>query len=159
MLIKVDDWGVVSVGCGPLGQQPEPLGDAGQRLVVEPSGSFGDAEAVILGAPGVNEFIGAADVFHASDAAWATTSTPNATLTNGASLQELCIVPALKGLTLRGAKQALVGAGCRAGTVTTAYSSVVAAGRVVLQKTKPGVHLVHGAKVAFKLSLGPFHRH
>ena len=50
MLIKVDDWGVVCVGCGPLGQQREPLGDAGQRLVVEPSGSCGDAEAVILGA-------------------------------------------------------------------------------------------------------------
>jgi hypothetical protein len=27
------------------------LGDAGQSLVVEPSGCFGDADAVILGAP------------------------------------------------------------------------------------------------------------
>jgi hypothetical protein len=120
----------------------------------------GDGATVVLGAPGVNDYIGAADVFHASDASsWATASTPNATLTNAALLQSLCIVPALKGLTLRGAKQALVAAGCRGGTVTTAYSSVIPAGRVVLQKTKPGVHLPLGTKVAFKLSLGPFHRH
>ena len=51
MLIKVDHWCVVSVGCGPLGEQREPLGDAAERPVVEPSGSFGDAEALILGAP------------------------------------------------------------------------------------------------------------
>ena len=31
MLIEVDDWCGMSVGCGPLGQQREPLGDAGQR--------------------------------------------------------------------------------------------------------------------------------
>jgi len=64
MLIKVDDWGVPSVGCSPLGQQREPLGDAGQRLVVEPSGSFGDAEAVILGAPGHPEIGTGLDGFH-----------------------------------------------------------------------------------------------
>ena len=64
MLIKVDDWGVVSVGCGPLGQQREPLGGVGQRLVVEPSSSFGDAEAVILGAPGHPEIGTGLDRFH-----------------------------------------------------------------------------------------------
>jgi hypothetical protein len=57
MLIKVDDWRVVSLGCGPLGQQREPLGDAGQRLVVEPSGSLGDAEAVTSGRPGIRRSV------------------------------------------------------------------------------------------------------
>jgi hypothetical protein len=64
MLIKVDDWGVVSVGCGPLGQQRQTLGDAGQRRVGEPAGSFGDAEAVILGAPGHPEIGTGPDGFH-----------------------------------------------------------------------------------------------
>ena len=64
MLIKVDDWRVVSVGCGPLGQQREPLGDAGERLVVKPSSSFGDAEVVILGAPGHPEIGTGLDGFH-----------------------------------------------------------------------------------------------
>jgi hypothetical protein len=63
-MIKVDHWGVVSVGCGPLGQQREPLGDAGQRLVGEPSGSLGDAKAVILGTPGHPEIGTGLDGFH-----------------------------------------------------------------------------------------------
>ena len=64
MLIKVDHWCVVSVRCGPLSQQRQPLRDAGQRLVGEPSGSFGDGEAVILGPPGHPEIGTGLDRFH-----------------------------------------------------------------------------------------------
>jgi hypothetical protein len=50
-----------------------------------------------------------------------------------------CVVPRLKGKTLRAAKKALSRAHCALGKVRRAYSSKVRKGRVISQRPGPGV--------------------
>jgi uncharacterized delta-60 repeat protein len=66
----------------------------------------------------------------------------------------LCIVPKVKGKTLKAAKRAIKRAHCSVGKVTRAYSAKVKRGRVISQKPKPGRKLAAGAKVKLTLSKG-----
>ena len=64
-----------------------------------------------------------------------------------------CVVPKLKGLTLKKAKKALGKAGCKAGKVTHRYSGKVKKGKVV-SGGKPGAELAAGSKVKISVSRG-----
>jgi subtilisin family serine protease len=65
-----------------------------------------------------------------------------------------CTVPRLRGLTLIGAKRALVKRGCALGRISRTYSRRVRRGRIVAQRPRPGLRLRRGAKVAVALSRG-----
>jgi uncharacterized delta-60 repeat protein len=82
------------------------------------------------------------------------TLTMSADRTATATFNVLCIVPKLKGKTLRAAKQALRRAHCSPGKVTKAFSAKVKKGRVLYQKPKPGRKLAAGARVRLTLSKG-----
>jgi beta-lactam-binding protein with PASTA domain len=64
-----------------------------------------------------------------------------------------CIVPKLKGKSVKAAKRALTKAHCRAGKITKKFSKAKK-GRVISQKPKPGKHLAAGTKVSFAVSKG-----
>jgi hypothetical protein len=64
-----------------------------------------------------------------------------------------CIVPKVKGKTLKAAKRALTGAHCRPGKVKKKFSKV-RRGRVISQRPKPGRHLAAGGKVNLVVSKG-----
>ena len=118
----------------------------------------GDGATALVGAPGFSKFVGAADVFHASgQSTWATSSTPNATLTDSDLLNARCIVPNLKGLFLREAKSVLRAVGCRAGAVDNAYAKV-REGRVIAEHPIAGTILPLGGKVNLTVSLGAWHK-
>jgi len=109
----------------------------------------GDGATALVGAPGVDLQTGAADVFHVADASsWATSSTPNATLTDKALAA--CVVPKLKGLTLSGAKAALGVGRCKLGKVTKVHTTHKK-GRVLSQSRKTGTRLAINAKVNVKV--------
>jgi hypothetical protein len=109
-----------------------------------------DGATAIVGAYRVRSGTGAAYVFHASDASsWATSATPNATLTNDALAA--CVVPKLKGLKLRAAKSALLVGRCRLGRVTRVHSTHRKKGRVLRQSRKTGTRLPIGAKIAVRV--------
>ena len=82
------------------------------------------------------------------------TLTMNADQTATATFNVLCVVPKLKGKTLRAAKLAIGKAHCSVGKVTRAFSAKVRKGRVLSQKPKPGTKLAAGAKVRLALSKG-----
>jgi hypothetical protein len=65
-----------------------------------------------------------------------------------------CVVPKLKGKTLKAAKRALRTHFCSLGKVKHAFSNRMRKGRVISQKPKPGRHLDHGAKVGLNMSKG-----
>jgi len=113
----------------------------------------GDGATVLLGAPGVNWYTGAADVFHVADAgSWVTSPTATATLTNAALPAPACVVPRIKGLPLFLAKVMLADATCRLGHVKHVHvTSKKLRGRVVSQSPKPGKQLAPGAKVSVKI--------
>jgi len=69
------------------------------------------------------------------------------------TLKPVCVVPKLKGKTLRAAKRALGSAHCRSGKVTRKFSKVKK-GRVISQRPRPGKHLPAGTKVSLALSKG-----
>src|SRR5262249_50306231 len=101
-------------------------------------------------APRVRLGTGAAYVFHSADASsWATSSTPNATLTNDALAA--CVVPKLKGLRLPGAKSRLMVGRCHLGRVTRVYSTHRKKGRVLSQSRRPGRRLAIGAKIRVRV--------
>jgi beta-lactam-binding protein with PASTA domain len=62
-----------------------------------------------------------------------------------------CVVPKLKGLTLRAAKSALKARSCSLGTVTR-VSSTVRRNHVVSQSRKPGTRPPVGTKVSVKVA-------
>jgi hypothetical protein len=112
-------------------------------------GLAADGATALLGAPGVRFGTGAADVFHVSDASsWDSSSTPTAILTNSALNR--CVVPNLKGKTVRAAKSALKARSCRIGRVRRVHAKGKK-GRVVSQSRKPGSRLAVGTKVAVKI--------
>jgi hypothetical protein len=63
-----------------------------------------------------------------------------------------CVVPKLKGLTLKKAKSRLKKANCRTGKVTRARNRKVKKGRVISSSPKAGKRLALNAKVKVKLS-------
>jgi hypothetical protein len=65
-----------------------------------------------------------------------------------------CVVPKLKGKTLKAAKRALRTHFCSLGKVKHAFSTRVRKGRVISQKPKSGRHLKHGTKVRLIISKG-----
>jgi beta-lactam-binding protein with PASTA domain len=67
-----------------------------------------------------------------------------------------CVVPKLKGKTLKAAKRMLTKAHCKPGRITKKFSRVKK-GRVISQKPKPGKHLAAGAKVNLVVSKGKKH--
>jgi hypothetical protein len=90
-----------------------------------------------------------------------TTQTQTQTPTGGGTTQPVvalkpatCVVPKLKGKTLKAAKAALLKAHCAIGKVSK-KSSARKAGKVLSQKTKAGKRLAAGAKVAFVLGRRP----
>jgi subtilisin family serine protease len=66
----------------------------------------------------------------------------------------VCTVPRLRGLTLIGAKRALIKKGCALGRISRSHSRRVRRGRIVAQRPRPGLRLRRGAKVAVELSRG-----
>jgi uncharacterized delta-60 repeat protein len=66
----------------------------------------------------------------------------------------LCIVPKVKGKTLKAAKRAITKSHCLVGKVTRTYSAKVKKSRVISQKPKPGRKLAAGSKVKLTLSKG-----
>jgi hypothetical protein len=65
-----------------------------------------------------------------------------------------CVVPKVKGKTLKAAKKAIKRSHCRVGKVRFAYSARVPKGRVIAQKPKPRMRLREGAKVTVVVSRG-----
>ena len=65
-----------------------------------------------------------------------------------------CVVPKLKGKTVKAAKAALKRAHCSLGKVTRKANRSVKKGRVATQKPKPGTRKAAGAKVAIVVSKG-----
>ncbi|HEY2354088.1 MAG TPA: PASTA domain-containing protein [Gaiellaceae bacterium] len=109
-----------------------------------------DGKTVIAGAPGVDKFTGAVDVFHVADASsWATTSTPEASVT--AKVLAACVVPKLKGQPSNYVRADLGLARCRLGKVTKVHAKKSKRGRVVGQSPKAGKRLAIDAKVNIKV--------
>jgi uncharacterized delta-60 repeat protein len=71
-----------------------------------------------------------------------------------ATFKVLCVVPKVKGKTVRAAKRAIGKAHCSLGRVTRAFSANVRKGRVISQKPKPGAKRPAGSKVSVKVSKG-----
>jgi eukaryotic-like serine/threonine-protein kinase len=65
-----------------------------------------------------------------------------------------CVVPKVKGKTLKAAKRAIKGAFCSVGSVRKVASAKVKKGHVISQRPKPRRHLKHGAKVNLVVSKG-----
>jgi PASTA domain/Divergent InlB B-repeat domain len=71
-----------------------------------------------------------------------------------ATFNALCVVPKVKGKTLRAAKRALRQAHCSLGKVTKVFSAKMKKGRVLSSKPKAGKQLAAGSKVKLTLSKG-----
>jgi alpha-tubulin suppressor-like RCC1 family protein len=71
-----------------------------------------------------------------------------------ATFQHLCVVPKVKGKSLRAAKRAIKKANCSVGKVKRAFSRTVKKGRVISQKPRPGKRLPPGSRVKLKVSKG-----
>jgi PASTA domain-containing protein/List-Bact-rpt repeat protein len=71
-----------------------------------------------------------------------------------ASFVRDCVVPRLKGKSLKTAKRALKAHDCAAGKIKRVFSSTVKKDRVISQKPKPRKRLKHGGKVALTVSRG-----
>jgi hypothetical protein len=69
-----------------------------------------------------------------------------------------CVVPVLRGKTLRAARGALAHRHCALGSKRWARSGKVRRGRVLSQTPRPGAHRPRGARVNVILSLGPRRR-
>jgi hypothetical protein len=68
-----------------------------------------------------------------------------------------CHVPALRGVTLAGARDRLRRANCRLGAITKAHDVTAKTGRVVEQTQVPGSSLVRDARVGVRLGQGDGH--
>jgi hypothetical protein len=79
---------------------------------------------------------------------------PEVTETVNAVPAPPCVVPKVKGKSLKAAKRALKAHSCSLGKVKRGFSSKVKKGRVISQRPKPGRHLSHGAKVSLVISKG-----
>jgi hypothetical protein len=82
------------------------------------------------------------------------TAAPEVTETVNALPAAPCVVPKLKGKTLKAAKRALRTHSCSLGKVKRAFSARVKKGRVISQRPTPGRRLKHGAKVSLVVSKG-----
>jgi hypothetical protein len=74
-----------------------------------------------------------------------------------ASFVKGCVVPRLKGKSLKAAKRALKAHDCATGTIRHAFSKTVKKGHVISQRPKPRKRLRHGARVKLTVSKGKKH--
>ena len=72
----------------------------------------------------------------------------------GSGPQVVCVVPKLKGKTLRSATRALTKAHCSVGKLTRTFSAKVGKGRVIASKPASGKTLAQGARVRLQVSKG-----
>lgn len=90
----------------------------------------------------------------------ACTGKPACTLSMGAALSvkatflKDCLVPRLRGKSLKKAKRAIKAHDCTVGKVKRATSRTITRGHVISQKPKPGRNLKHGANVNLVVSKG-----
>ena len=76
------------------------------------------------------------------------------TLTATFALLPKCLVPRLRGKTLKAATHAIRSHNCTVGRVTHAASRVIEKGRVIAQRPRPGRRLPGGARVSLSVSSG-----
>jgi serine/threonine-protein kinase len=65
-----------------------------------------------------------------------------------------CLVPNVKGKSLKAARKAIAAHHCSVGKIGHSFSKKVKKGHVISQKPKPGSRLSHGAKVELVVSKG-----
>jgi len=70
------------------------------------------------------------------------------------SSSKACVVPNVKGKTVKAAKSAIKAHGCRVGIIKHSFSNKVKKGHVISQKARPHKRLKHGAKVNVVVSKG-----
>jgi Tol biopolymer transport system component len=78
----------------------------------------------------------------------------NLVVSLGPAPSTVCVVPKVKGKSLRTAKQRLTAAHCQAGTIKRAFSRTVRKGHVVAERPGSGRKLHDGARVALTVSKG-----
>lgn len=71
-----------------------------------------------------------------------------------ASFQKACVVPELKGKSVKAAKRTLRAWGCRLGRIGRVFSARVKAGHVISERPKPRTVHKHGSAVALVVSRG-----
>jgi hypothetical protein len=76
------------------------------------------------------------------------------TVTARFSLLAKCLVPRLKGRTLKAAEHALRSHNCTVGKIRQSTSRTIRKGRVISQRPRPGSRLKHGARVSLVVSRG-----
>jgi eukaryotic-like serine/threonine-protein kinase len=69
--------------------------------------------------------------------------------------QVRCVVPNLRGKSLKQAKSRIRQAHCKTGRLVRAYSRSVRRGRVISQAPKPGARMKQGTRVRLVVSKGP----
>jgi uncharacterized delta-60 repeat protein len=84
----------------------------------------------------------------------ACTVTMSAARSVTATFKALCVVPKLKGKTLRAAKRMLKQAHCSLGKVSRGFSATVKKGRVISAKPRTGKKLAAGSRVRLTVSSG-----
>jgi PASTA domain len=90
-----------------------------------------------------------------ADGARATASSPTGVVVRAQRTQvRRCVVPKLRGKTLRAAHAAIRRGSCRVGRVQRRFSSTVKAGRVVAQRPRAGARLAANARVHLVVSKG-----
>jgi len=65
-----------------------------------------------------------------------------------------CVVPRVRGKSLKATRRAMAAAHCAVGRINRAYSRTIRKGRVVTEKPGPGRKLHEGAKVVLTVSKG-----
>jgi serine/threonine-protein kinase len=71
-----------------------------------------------------------------------------------ASFVRACVVPRVKGKSLKVARRAIKAYGCRVGKIKHAFSEKVTRGHVASQKPRPGKRLRKGSKIRLVVSRG-----
>jgi hypothetical protein len=90
-----------------------------------------------------------------ADGARASASSPTGVVVRAQRTQvRRCVVPKLRGKTLRAARVAIRRGSCRMGRVQRRFSSTVKAGRVVAQRPRAGARLAANARVHLVVSKG-----
>ncbi len=90
-----------------------------------------------------------------ADGARAAASNPTGVVVRARQTQvRRCVVPKLRGKTLRAARAAIRRGSCRMGRVQRRFSSTVKAGRVVAQRPRAGARLAANARVHLVVSKG-----
>ena len=87
------------------------------------------------------------------DGARAAASNPTGVVVRATQVRR-CVVPRLKGKTLRVARAAIRRGSCRMGRVQRRFSSTIKAGRVIAQRPRAGARLAANARVHLVVSKG-----